>query len=439
VLVECCLRRQRLRLLALVVVALTLPQFVAVSARAQTPTGPIHIAYRYSVPTAKATASAGGADTIVLTWGTRGSGVHYQVRWVNSRTGAAESRITVVPATTIGGLWPRTRYYFRVRVVDAEGQPASGWSKVAKATTKTPVDPQAKRLRVATFNIRNAHKPGTGQSWSVRRTAVADTITGKNLDVVGLQEAEHATVASGVAQYRDLLNLLGSHWRITSTGNTAGTRIIYNSQNVSLVSQGATKLTGDDKPKRFVVWAIFKQKSSGRKFFLANTHLVQGVEGAVKSSGTCAKGATKYYTMRKKQAGQVVAAIRSHSARLPVVLTGDMNSHKFHCPNNGPYRVYRAAGLVDPIGNPDRSKVPVGAATEVRIHTEFDSSNHYQAAPKRHGWINGSNVDYIWVSPSVTTLAYETVVKINDATGRFVGPTPSDHNMIRATILIPKS
>jgi endonuclease/exonuclease/phosphatase family metal-dependent hydrolase len=412
---------------------------IAVARVPQAPVGP---AYRYAKPTGLVVhASAGGPDVVVVNWSSQGAGVHYEVRWVNRWTWADESRIVRVPSVAIGDLWQRTRYYVRVRVVDAAGKPASGWSKIASVTTKTPADPKAQALRVATFNIRSGVKSsGAGKPWSVRRKLVAQTIKTQRLAVVGLQEAEKQRVASGVSQYRDVLNLVGSSWRVTSTTNTAGTRIIYNAKTLTLVSQGSAKLSGDDKPKRYVVWAIFTQQATGREFFFANTHLVRGPAGPVKSSGTCSKTAsTKYYAMRKKQAGQVVATIRAHSAHLPVVLTGDMNSHKFHCPNNGPYRVYRAAGLVDPIGNPDRSKVPVGATTEVRIHTQYDSSNLFKSAPKAHGWINGSNVDYIWVSPSVTTLAYETVVKINDATGRFIGPTPSDHNMIRATILIPKS
>jgi hypothetical protein len=53
--------------------------------------------------------------------------------------------------------------------------------------------------------------------------------------------------------------------------------------------------------------------------------------------------------------------------------------------------------------------------------------------------VNGINVDYVWVSKSVTTLEYETVVNISDATLKFVGPVPSDHNMLRASVLIPRS
>lgn len=429
-------RRRLVCLLAIVGLVFGAPTVASAQLPEQSPVAPT---YRYSAPTGLvAKASAGGSGRIVLKWDSKGSGVHYQVRYVNRWSRASWTKQVIVPSTSISGLWHRTRYYFQVRVVDSKGKAASRWSKAKKATTKKPADAKAKLLRVASYNIRTGVKSG-GPSWSSRRKLVADSIKKQRLAVVGLQEAEPQRVASGVSQYRDLLNLLGSHYRIVSTANTAGTRIIYNSKSVSLVRQGNRKLSGDDKPKRYVVWAVFKQKSTGRTFFFANTHLVRGPEGAVKSSGKCSKKVSKYYRMRKSQASQVVAAIRANNTkRLPVVLTGDMNSHKYHCPNNGPYRVYTAAGLVDPIGNPDRSSVPVKATTELRIHTQFDSSNHYKSAPLAHGWVNGSNVDYVWVSKSVTTLEYETVVNINSS-GRFVTTPPSDHNMIRATVLIPKA
>ncbi len=402
------------------------------------PAGPARPAYPYSSPTqVHVAASTGGADVLVASWQSRGPAVHYEVRYLNGRTGAAESRIVDAPATTIGGLWPNTRYYLRVRVVTASGKAASDWSSVVDARTALPDDPQAVRLRAATFNIHNLKTTGGVKPWSVRRKLVARTIRAERLDVVGLQEAE-AKKSAGVAQYRDLMRLLGTSWRATNAANTAGTRIIYNSDTLTMKSQGTSRLSGDGNPKRFVVWAVFTQRSNGRSFFFVNTHLIQEPGGAVKSSGKCSGKANKAYTIRKRQASQVVAAIRAHAGGLPVVLTGDMNSHKFACPNNGPYQVYRAAGLVDPIGNPDRSRSPVDVSTELRIHTQYDTSNHYKSAPKSHGWVNGSNVDYVWVSKSVTTLVYETVVNLNSA-GRFVGPPPSDHNMIRVTVLIPAS
>ncbi len=177
--------------------------------------------------------------------------------------------------------------------------------------------------------------------------------------------------------------------------------------------------------RRFLAWAVFTQKSTGRDFFFADTHL----DNAKTDSG---------YAYRVTQTRQVINEIDArNSDHLPVVLVGDMNSHKWRSPDNAPYKLLSAAGLVDPIGNTDFSRKAVNPTTEVRIHTEFDSWNNFAAQPDEHGWVNGINVDYIWVSGAITTLEYETVVNIADTTLKFNSPVPSDHNMLRASLLIP--
>ena len=174
-----------------------------------------------------------------------------------------------------------------------------------------------------------------------------------------------------------------------------------------------------------MVWGIFTQKSTGRDFFFANAHL----DNSKSDAG---------FNQRITQSHQIVNEIAARNPRnLPVILTGDMNSQKWRSPYNAPYRVYSQAGYVDPIGNPDKSKVAVNATTEFRLHTEFDSWHSSSTKPTARPWINGINVDYIWVSRAVTTLDYETVVNVNDATMKYDGPPASDHHMLRAAVLIP--
>ncbi|MBN9106950.1 MAG: endonuclease/exonuclease/phosphatase family protein [Propionibacteriaceae bacterium] len=414
----------------------------------------------YAAPSAlKAKASAAGAGTIALTWSFRGSGLRYRVQYSTSKK-MTKARTLVVPgpSAAVSGLKQRTTYYFRVRVLGVGGAAASAYSKVVSGRTATPADPGARPLQVASFNVRNATLDSGTRSWANRRTAVAGQIKAKGIDVVGLQEAEYTRISvdgTTVHQYEDLLGLLGGSYRITSglstaegcgvatesddslcsgttaaaPGYSAGIRIIYNSDTVTLVKRGSVRLTDDIAP-RYAVWAIFTQVSTGRSFFFINAHL----EDKYKDDPGLV-----YYALRKTQADQVLATIAANNPGLPVVLTGDMNSHKWRDPANAPYDSYRAAGLVDPLGNTYKSRTAVKPTTEVRIHTEFNSWNNFAAKPDDEGWINGINVDYIMVSRSVTTLEYETVVDIDPVTGRFVGTVPSDHNMLRASILVPRS
>jgi len=414
----------------------------------------------YSAPTSlTAKPSAVGADTIALTWSFRGSGLRYRVQYSTSKKmTAAKSVVVPGPSAAVSGLRARTTYYFRVRIIGPSGASASKYSKIVHSRTATPADPGAKPLEVASFNVRNGTLDSGAHSWANRRTAVADAIKSRDIDVVGLQEAEYTRIdvdGRSVHQYEDILDLLGGSYRITSglsvadgcgdatqsdnsacSGNTsaapgysAGIRIIYNSATVTLVKRGSVRLTDDSTP-RFAVWAIMTQKSTGRSFFFITAHLDDKYKddpGLV------------YFNLRRTQANQVLDAISANNPGLPVVLTGDMNSHKWRDPANAPYDIYRSAGLVDPLGNTYKSRSAVKPTTEVRIHTEYDSWNDFQAKPDEHGWINGINVDYIMVSGSVRTLEYETVVNVNPATGSVIGTVPSDHNMLRASVLIPRS
>lgn len=414
----------------------------------------------YAAPTSvTAKPSAGGADTIALTWSFRGAGLRYRVQYSTSKKMTkAKTLVALGPSAAISGLKTRTTYYFRVRVLGATGAAASKYSKTVSGRTATPADAGARPLQVASFNVRNATLDSGAHSWANRRTAVAAQIRSEGIDVVGLQEAEYTRITvdgTSVHQYEDLLHLLGGSYRITSglsvadgcgeatesdnsvcSGNTsaspgysAGIRIIYNSATVTLVKRGSVRLTDDNSP-RYAVWAIFRQLSTGRSFFFITAHL----EDRYKDDPDLV-----YFTLRKTQAGQVLDAISANNPGLPVVLTGDMNSHKWRDPANAPYDSYRDAGLVDPLGNTYKSRTAVKPTTEVRVHTEYDSWNDFAAKPDEQGWINGINVDYIMVSKSIKTLEYETVVNIDPATGKFVGTVPSDHNMLRASILVPSS
>ncbi len=400
---------------------------------------------KYAAPTGVTAApSARGADAIAAQWSYYKSGMRYQVQYGTSPDFlSAAWTIARGPSVALTGLAESATYYLRVRSLDGSGNPTSSWSRAVSAQTRTPADPGAKPLQVASFNIRNGTKSSdTGsRAWPVRRGVIVNQIRNAGLDVVGLQEAEYTylTGADGgwKHQYQDLIEVLGGAWKITcatdsnpncdrSENYTAGTRVIYNSATVIMRDRGTVELSSrSGDVRRFMVWAVFTQKSTGRDFFFADTHL----DDAKTTSG---------YNYRVTQSHQVVNEIAAHNpGNLPVILTGDMNSHKWRSPDNAPYNIFSGAGYVDPIGNTGFSRKAVRPTTEVRIHTEFDSWNNFSSKPDEHGWVNGINVDYIWVSRSITTLEYETTVNISNSTLKFIGPIPSDHNMLRAAVLIP--
>jgi hypothetical protein len=96
------------------------------------------------------------------------------------------------------------------------------------------------------------------------------------------------------------------------------------------------------------------------------------------------------------------------------------------------------AGYIDPLGGAWRTtSTAPGALVKHRIRTWANSFNGFdRTVTRRDGWINGSYIDYIMVSKGISVPEWETVVKL-DKDGNLDGIIPSDHNMIRATVVLP--
>lgn len=357
----------------------------------------------------------------------------------------------------ITDLTKSTTYYAKVRVVSAAGDNLSDYSSAVQAKT---LSADSIPLDVASYNVKcqscypaKASDRGPKElPWVDRRQSVVDMIMSRKPDVVGIQEASQGWLIENgkqidLSQFEDLRNRLkadGGTYELTNAnrnncvksttptncvvkdqGASKGTRILYNTQKLTLVRQGSNGLqrahsTGQE---RFVAWAVLTQKSSGQQFFFASTHLEPGSE---------------YYALRKTQAEQVARAIdAANTGKLPVVLVGDMNATRYATPANAPYDVYIGAGLVDPLGMTYKSPKPSSKATvESRIHANYNSFNGFDPnIPSYAEGENGSNLDYILTSP-MQVKEWETVVNLNSS-GKLTGIIPSDHNMITAELVLP--
>lgn len=331
--------------------------------------------------------------------------------------------VTDEPAATFKGLDAATPFVARVRALGEKGV-KSGWTDVLRTETIKPDDPQP--LAVGTYNVR-CHSCG-GPPWVSRRAAVAGSIASHGLDVVGLQEAQQSTPRGvGTPQFTDLLRQLNAReggWKITDQRNpgTLGVRTIYNTRAVRLVKAGATRYGSQQTSRwtrqRFYTWAIFTQRSSGKNFLFVNTHLDP-----------------RSIPVRLAQARQLAADTAKLRGKLPAVVVGDLNASQFHV--YGVHEALKGAGYVEPLGI-QRASHGVGDDTvEKRINTHINSFNNFgsrpiiQVGPSQ----NGTFIDYIFTTP-MRVIEYETVVDL-DASGRFRGGPPSDHNMLRAVVGLP--
>ncbi|WP_427135911.1 endonuclease/exonuclease/phosphatase family protein [Pseudarthrobacter sp. S9] len=394
-------------------------------------------------------------------------------KW-NAVSGAPKYRIQLSPNADMSGatfyrfsstsgeirdLKPATKYYAKVRVITLDGANLSPYSSAVSAKTlAAPALPAISNpLSVASYNVKcdNCFDGLANElTWSGRRDAVVSTIVSKVPDVVGIQEAsqgwlKNETRPGGLTQFEDLQERLfnrGINYQLANAkrnncvndvtptncvysdrGASQGTKILYNKGTVELVSQGSValpKVSSTDNT-RYLAWSILRQRSTGKSFFFGDTQLDSSKASA-------------YYLLRQSQTSAIASAIsRINTGKLPVLMVGDFNSHKWTEPSNAPYDVMVSAGYVDPLGNTYKNDAPSAAATaEQRIRANYDSFNGFERkARARNTTGNGTYLDYIFTS-KMRVAKWETVINI-DAAGNFVGTIPSDHNMVSAVVQLP--
>jgi endonuclease/exonuclease/phosphatase family metal-dependent hydrolase len=383
------------------------------------------------------------ASSIGLSWNAVSGAPQYRVMFSKNAdmSGAAYSRtIDNQNKADIRDLAPNTTYYFKVRIIKADGTNLSSYSPAITAKTRTATVPGAivNPLSVATYNIhcencQTATDPT--KSWYARRDSVVAQIKSKMPDVIGLQEASQGWLEDSagkpinLSQFEDLqnrLNAAGAPYAVTNSnrnncvnsttptncvyadnGASLGTKIFYNKQTVTLLSQGSVALPklSSDTGNRYVAWASFKQNSTGKNFFVADAHLDY-------------RTGTQYYELRKQQAEKIVQVINEkNTAKLPVFIAGDMNSSKWAEPTNAPYDVFTNAGYVDPIGGTWKSSLASGYATaEKMTNAQYSSFNGFNAKLGKTSLTGpraeGSHIDYIFTS-KMRVASWEMVLNVD--------------------------
>jgi endonuclease/exonuclease/phosphatase family metal-dependent hydrolase len=394
--------------------------------------------------------------TMSLAWGAVGSAPKYRVASSTSAamTSPVYHRFDATSAKVIG-LAASTTYYVKVRAITADGASLSPYSAaIAVKTAAKPVTAASASspLRVASYNIKCANCYAGDPNelrWADRRSAVVAAIRDEDPDVIGIQEASQGWLkdASGksidLSQFEDLQQRLGGSWTLANDkrnncvksttptrcvyqdqGASQGTRILFNASRVEMLASGSKLLPSKDAGSnaRYTAWAILRQRSTGLKFFFADTHLDPD---------------SASYDLRKRETEAAVQTINERNTeKLPVISVGDFNSSRFADPTNAPYDVYMKAGFVDPLGGVANSTRAVDPTADRRVSTWLNSFNGFvRHAKGNRSWDNGSYIDYMLTTP-MRVAEWETVAKL-DSNDDFVGVIPSDHNMVRMTVYLP--
>ena len=332
----------------------------------------------------------------------------------------------------------------------------------AVATAPSTIEVQARELdmpvvRVASFNIRSVRKDVPGDEelpWRDRRTAVIRQIIGEHLDVIGVQEASQngkytAQMVDGRNQFLDLRNGLrkaGGAWRLTSKasyncermhasasceyrdrGASRTTKILYNAHKVDKLRSGSYlyrhQSTGDND-QRYLVWAVFRDRSSGRRFFFANTHLSTG-------SGS----------LQKDQWRELIGKVNQLKDGLPTIVVGDFQRSRMKDPVTDMLDAMKAAGYGDVLGQ--RPGEPFVENPRARRTTQewVNSMNHFNRDVRDFAFEDnreraGNFIDWIFASNDLPIRQYEVVADIDQQTMKLRGIIPSDHNMVRASVVL---
>ena len=312
-------------------------------------------------------------------------------------------------------------------------------------------------VRVGSFNVvgvqADAKAGGEQAVWKLRRPKVVSQILAQKLDVVGVQELNQSSVYKsqltyGANQYLDLrgaLNAKGGHYALTNTNayncvrpastykcvykdqdSSGDNRILYDTTRVSLVKQGAITYASHaaGKPQRYLAWAVLKMKATGKSFFFTTTHLDPYSIPA-----------------RTAQWDELIAQTNALKGNLPVVSTGDFNTSKFSAYADTYLPKMKSNGYGDVVGQvPNKNTVPYPRAESLR-RAWVSSFNGFRRDVKDFGYDDarekiGNGIDWVFASNQLRVKAWEVVVDMNTTTLQVKGTIPSDHTLVRATLVL---
>ena len=360
----------------------------------------------------------------------------------------------LVPALVCAALTALTPALASASPTSGSATPAvSRAAAVSAAAGPTPV-------RVASFNVVGISLDefsGNQTPWRLRRNTIVRQILNGRTDVIGVQEVNPSNVfrnrltsRANVNQYFDLRNGLNYYSRDTyalQTGAAANCvnatttyrcvyknrqasgsdRILYNTRTLRQLDFGHTTFSRTTAANRVagVTWSKLQVRATGAKFLFVTTHLDQ-----------------RSQSVRLAQWQQLISVVNGLKGSLPVVATGDYNANKSNPLTRTMLPAMQRAGYGDVLGqeygvNPSR-----GMRAESRDQAWVNSVNGWSRRVRSYSYNEdrtkvGQMIDYIFASNHLRIPYFKTVSAFNPRTLRVGGRMPSDHHMLRATVMIP--
>ena len=311
-------------------------------------------------------------------------------------------------------------------------------------------------VRVATFNVQSVSvdkRAGNRRPWRDRRGTVISEILSEHVDVIGLQELNPSNVfrrrlVEGSNQMLDLRNGLNRrggryalnsnaaanclnpvstyHCRPRNRGASSGERILYNTRTMTLVRRGFVRYSRHSNYIKTpgLAYVVLRSKLNGHRFMFTTTHLDPPNR-----------------SVRASQWRQLIRAVKRIKGNLPVISVGDFNTQKFDPMTRTYLPAMRRAGFGDVLNQQYRVNPSRGVRAEHRVNAWINSNNRLSRDVRSYGYYGnhsktGNSIDYIFASNSMRVKEFKVVLNFDPKTLRVRGTLPSDHNMLRATVVI---
>lgn len=249
-------------------------------------------------------------------------------------------------------------------------------------------------FRLASYNIRyDAHADAQGgDAWDDRKGSVAELLLSHEVDIAGTQEGNRQ-------QLDDLLALMPDYDCIChpyggKDGNLHNCATFYRRDRFEVLDEGTfwysetpdeKSLGWDATDLRICNWGRFRDKRSGREFYLFNSHFYWRLKEAKRNSGK---------VLRDK--------VRQIAGDAAVICTGDFNSTDDSLQIKDIEELLRDARRIS-------ESAPAGPEK-----TDLGGGN-FQGEPK-------ARIDYVFVNGRVKVRSYEVPEDV-----RPNGHYPSDH------------
>lgn len=371
------------------------------------PASTVSAQQRFDLPVSRTTdvvLRSTGPTTLRATWAPTRNAEAYLVEYAPTASMKnARSVLTKTSTVDLGGLTAGRRYHVRVRPQNA---PIIG---VYTAPVTRGLPTAAATARVVTYNLcgqnkcRTSRNSSTVPTWSKRKKAAGTVVRATGAGIVSTQESGDKDT-----------NFITELPKFRRAAYRSSKSLFYRTDLYTMRRSGA--LTLDSARNRYAVWAELEDRATGTPMIVVDPHLEPG------------KGRDND-VRREAQTKRMLSLVRTlNTEGVPVVYAGDYNSNKDNADQSkykGGYdavrKVFTAAGVVDSL-----------AVARTKRYADYNTANQGLPTPIR----NGDHVDAIYVDADIEVLDWRNVVKLA-STNRYVTPFASDHNPVKADLVVP--